>query len=135
QDKVDTGYIDVNRRKFYMFIFESLKRLSPREQAVARLMLASIARLTSTQKPGWKKWKLIEKQSIDDPEVQHFTTEVERVIALKYLENERVVELDKARSEVRIRIPLSAAAIREDARDIHDEALRQLKSLAAGAGT
>ena len=44
------------------------------------------------------------------------------------------MELDKGRSEIRIRIPLTAAAIREDARDLHDEALRQLRELGRKAG-
>jgi hypothetical protein len=134
QNKIDSGNIDINRTKFYLFIFESLKRLSQREQAVARLMLASIARLTSTHRQGWKRWKLIEEQFIEDPEVRRLTTEDERLTALKYLEKEQIVELTQGRSEVRIRIPLTAAAIREDARDIHDEAIRQVKAL-AGEGS
>jgi hypothetical protein len=130
QNKIDTGTIDVNRRKFYMFIFESLKRLSPRQRALAHLMLASMARLTSTQQQHWKRWRLTMEEFIEDPEVRRLTTEGERLAALQYLEKERVVELDSGRSGVRIRIPLTASAIREDAREIHDDAVRQLKVLA-----
>jgi len=133
QNKIDGGTFDINRRKFYQPVFQSLKRLSDHEQAVARLMLTSIARLTSTDRQRWKKWRLIEDQFIEDPEVRRLTTEDERLTALKYLEKERVVEFDKGRSEIRIRIPLTAAAIREDARDIHDEALRQLRGLVGRA--
>jgi hypothetical protein len=128
QDKIDGGICDINHRKFYQFIFESLKRLSPREQAVAQLMLAGIARLTSTERQRWKKWKLIVDQFIEDPQVRRLTTEEERLTALQYLEKERVVELDKNRVEVRIRIPLTAAAVREDAREIHDRAIRLLEA-------
>jgi len=132
QNRIATGTMDINRRKFYMFIFESLKRLSPREQAVARVMLASIARLTSTQRQRWNKWELFQEQFIEDPEIRRLTTEKDRLDALKYLEQEQVLELDKGRSKVRIRIPLTAAAIREDAREIHDEAIRQIKTQAEG---
>lgn len=135
KNKIDTGNVGVTRQRFYMFVFESLKRLSDREHAVSRLMLASIARLTSTQRQHWKRWRLIEEQFIEYPELRSLSTEEERLKVLKYLEKEQVVELDHGRSGVRIRIPLTAAAIREDAREIQDEAIQQLKSISRGAAS
>ncbi len=96
-------------------------------------MLTSIARLTSTHRQRWKRWKLIEEQFIEDPEMRRITREDDRMSALNYLEKERVLEFDKGRSEVRIRIPLTAAAIREDAQEIYNEAIREIKILSGGA--
>ena len=75
QNKFDAGTIDISRKKFYMFVFESLKRLPARDQAVAKLMLVSIARLTSTHNERGRQWRLIEDQFIEDRGIRHATTE------------------------------------------------------------
>jgi hypothetical protein len=133
QNKLEVGNADINRKKFYQFLFASLDSLPPRDQAVAKLMLVSIARLTSTAQQRWRKYKLVEEQFIEDPEVRRLTTEDQRLKALKYLQDEGVVEFEKGRSELRIRIPLRAAAIREDATEVYLDALSALRA-AGGAG-
>jgi hypothetical protein len=106
-------------------VFKSLMRLPPRTQAVAKLMLVAIARLTSTYQQGWTRWRLVSDQFCEDPELAVLVHQEERTEALSYLKSERVIELQQG-GEVRIRVPLIAAAIRENAQVIKEEAITQL---------
>jgi hypothetical protein len=128
QNKIEVGAADINRKKFYMFLFEALDGLPVNERAVAKLMLVNIARLTSTYRKPWMKWRIVEDQFIEDPEVRRLTTEDQRLRAINHLQKEGVVEFDKNRADVRIRIPLRAMAIREDSAEICHDALSVLRS-------
>jgi hypothetical protein len=132
QNKIDSGTGDIVRAKFYMFTFESLKTLPACDQAVAKLMLVNIARLTSTHRERWRKWELVQEEFIEDTELRTATTVEQRLTALKNLEAEGIIEFNDTKSHVRIRVPLRAAALREDVGTLRHEALNQLRMASGG---
>jgi hypothetical protein len=111
------------RSNFYGPNFESLKRLPTRIQAAAHALLAHIAQRTSEHFPLVPRWQVLEH-----PRLIQLTNEEERQAAMKALLNERVLELDPiTRGSVRVRVLMTAEAVRMDAVDILDKAVRQLR--------
>jgi hypothetical protein len=113
----------VHPDQFYAPTFESLKRLPAYSQALAKITLAHIAERTSTNHPWLQKWT-----AVAAPDAVTLTRDEERWSALATLENERVLETDSTRSQVRIRVPLTASAIREHGYMIRQAAVRTLKT-------
>lgn len=106
----------INPEKFYGSIFEALARLEIRDRAAAKILLANIALRTTRDYP-----RLSIDEAIDHPDVRSLT-EAKRMEILRSLRDVAAVLLDS--SSVRIRIPLTAAALRHDAQElIHDGAV------------
>jgi hypothetical protein len=117
-----TWRIDAGR--FYLHIFETAERLPPRTRAIVKLLLTYIAEQTSPEYP----W--LARETIDATDLPQ-ATEKERMDALAFLEKEKVVDHDRksGRNAVRIKVPLTASAVRETALSIREEALRELRQL------
>jgi hypothetical protein len=118
---------NIDAKRFYAHIFETLQILRSRTSVIAKILLAHISQRTTADYP----WLAI-SDAIEAPDILQFTDEGERLDALNALEKERALEIDRAASRVRIRVPLMSAAVREDAIVIRQEALRELKSLVGG---
>jgi hypothetical protein len=70
--------------------------------------------------------KLSRRAAVEAPDAVNLTTEDERGEALGILEKDGVIQTDRDRTQVWIRIPVTAAAIREHAIPIRQEAVREL---------
>ncbi|WP_437815127.1 ATP-binding protein [Sorangium sp. So ce1078] len=109
--------------RFYAPIFESLKRLTPRVQAIAKLILVQVAQRTTPEYP----WLSIADGSAGAD--LRDTYDVERLDAFKALTGEGALEVDgrTGSPRVRIRIPLTASALRQDATLLREEGNRELR--------
>lgn len=114
----------IDAGRFYLHIFETAERLPPRTRAIVKLVLAHIAEQTSPDYP-WLAREAID--AVDLPQA----TEKDRHDALAFLEKEAVIDIDRksGRSAVRIKVPLTASAVRETALSTREEALRELRQL------
>lgn len=108
----------------YGHIFETLKRVPVRRQALARLLLTHLAQRTTAEYP----W-LTYNDALDAPALLQLSDEEERENALKNLEQDRVLEVEGLGNSrrVRVRVPLTLEALRWDAGQISQEALGDLK--------
>jgi hypothetical protein len=122
QGQIPGGGKANQRSNFYSYDFLSLERLPERRQACAKALLATIAQRTSRESPWLLRWVALEH-----PGLAQRTSEELRQEALKALLDERLLELDSRRSKVRIRVLLTAEAIRRDASEILERAFSQLR--------
>ncbi len=106
----------ITSKKFYSHIFESLKRLPRQDQHVAKIILANIA-ATTTQEYEWTT----KREAIDVPELVGIDPS-KRYNMLRALTDERAIVSDEKNSTVKIRVPVTAAALREDSDKIRHEA-------------
>lgn len=110
----------VNGGNFYLHIFETASRLPLSKQIAVKLVLAYIGAQTSREYP----W--LSREVIDLAELPKLIDQ-ERHEALTFLERERVIDVDRRGSRVRIVVPLTAAAIREAAPILREEAVGELR--------
>ena len=108
--------------KFYAYNLELLDRLHDYRPFAARILLAHIASLTTPESP-WISWNA----AADAPELRRLPL-AERLEVLKLLENDQILESDD-RGMVRIRVPLTAAALRVDGHTLRQKASEQLTRL------
>jgi len=87
------------------------------------ILLSHIAQRVTTEFP----W-LATGVAINSPDILRLTDERERLGALKNLEKEGALEIDKIAGRVRIRVPLTADAVRAHAIVIRQEAIIDLRS-------
>ncbi|MBL4844678.1 MAG: SEC-C domain-containing protein [Planctomycetes bacterium] len=116
-DKIAQG---PNCSVFYNAIFVSLERLNPRRQAVAKAVLANVAERT-TADYQWLKTEVLlaETKALD-------LDEREPIDAINDLTNDGAIEHDRKADRVRIRIPLTATALREDAAELRRQTRTEL---------
>ncbi|MDI1484379.1 AAA family ATPase [Polyangium sp. y55x31] len=114
----------INASRFYAPIFETLKRVSTRTRAIAKILLTQIAQRTTPEYP----WLLL-TDAIDASELRA-VGDARRLDALKALDSEGALEIDRGAGipRVRIRVPLTAAAVREDAVLIRQGASSELRA-------
>jgi len=122
--KIPSMGVKIDAVRFYAPIFETLKRVEPRARAIAKLLFAQIAQRTTTEYP----W-LSTAEAIDVSDLRG-AGEAERLDALTILNREGAIELDHMAGipRVRIRIPLTAAAVRENAVLIRQDATQELRA-------
>jgi hypothetical protein len=108
---------------FYGFIFQTLAHLPVRQRVVAKVLLTHIAQRTSTDYPELVKW-----EATQAPELLRVSTEQERQAALRILEQEGAIAFNAGSSHLRIRVPLTAAALRSNAVRERELALQELKA-------
>jgi hypothetical protein len=113
---------------FYGHFFEALDVLLPRQQAVAKYLLAHIAEQTTFDFP----W-LAKQHAIASVELPEAISPRERLDALTALESEQAVLIDKSQARIRIAVPVTGSALRQDAPDLRREALFALKQEMKGA--
>lgn len=114
--------LQIDRKRFYNPTFQTLARLPVKTQALAKLILVHIAERTTPE----YTWELV--ANVTAAEV--LPSNVKRsdgLEALKRLEEERVVSRDRNGSRVRITVPLTAAALRQDIVPLREEALQSFE--------
>ena len=115
---------EVGANLFYYGAFEDLKRLEPRQTLRAKILLAYLSQQVTTELPWLSNRVLGESREILDRMSENDCYDL-----LPILDKEGILEFDRNAGRVRIRIPITAKALREDALQILDEAGRTLKSL------
>ena len=125
-DPLRTGVTDAltnDPARFYAPSLESLGRLDDRSQAIAKTILARLAQRVTVEFP----WLPV-TTALSAPELVSTTDERERRAAIQNLEKEQIVVIDRKESRVRLRTPITAAALRDRALSIMEEALLTLRS-------
>jgi hypothetical protein len=112
--------------RFYSPVFESLALLDDRSFAVAKIVLAHIAQRVTLEFP----WLPLAAAQ-NPPDIAQDTTDRERSQALRNLEEVEAVFVDRKESRVRIRIPITAAALRHRAVSVIEEATLVLRQFRA----
>lgn len=107
---------NITSSKFYKHIFESLKRLPRVDQNISKILLANIA-ATTTQEYAWTT----KREAIDVPELVSVDLG-KRYAMLLALAKERAIDVNDKNGTVKIRVPVTAAALREDSDKIRHEA-------------
>ena len=114
---------DIPPKYFYFHLFGSLNVLHRREESLARLVLLEIARNTSFEYPWLKERRLLDAEGLcklcNKREVRK---------AIKTLCTEMILDKDTDSREprYRIRIPLVASALKQDANELESDALAEL---------
>lgn len=116
--------MEVGTNLFYYGAFEDLKRLPARQILCAKLLLSFISQQVTTEYP----WLLI-RVLIDSSDVTRWVSETECYDLLTLLDKEGIIELDRSGGRLRISIPITSKALREDATQIREEVTRTLKTL------
>ena len=109
RDGVNEPGLQIDRKRFYNPTFQTLARLPVKTQALACLILVHIAERTTPEYP----WESVANATATEV-LPDNVPRSDGLEALKRLEEERVVTRDKSRSRVRITVPLTAAALRQD---------------------
>ncbi len=120
--------LNVERKFFYQFVFESLGILDPREYALARGLFATLARVTTWEKAfAWfPVSRVIEVSGL----LQYTNNQTRPLLtALDRLGKADAILNDKAAGQVRISVPITAAAVREDEGAIRAEVEHMLQTL------
>lgn len=113
----------ITSSKFYYHIFESLKYLPVDQQLAAKIILCRISQQTTAELPWMQRL-----EAIGDPVLISFkkSTLLELV---RILSNEGAMESDDSLARVRIRVPITASAMRRDAERLKQDATLQLEEL------
>jgi hypothetical protein len=119
-----SGGETVERQVFYGFIFRQLEIVPPREAALAKYLLALLSQHTLPLERGSS---LPISRHFEVSGVLASATIAEALQALDRLAKVDALTIDRATARVRISVPLTAAAVREDAPRLRDEALEQLR--------
>ena len=117
----------VERQVFYGFIFRQLEIVPPREAALAKHLLAVLAQHTL---PEERFSSLRIHRLFDISGLLGTATTGELLQALDRLAKIDAVQIDRVAGRVHISVPLTAAAAREDAPRLREEAREQLRSAA-----
>lgn len=104
------GATSHNRMMFYGSQFASLEVLAPKASALSKSMMATIAQYTSPEFPWLSNARLLELSGL-----QEFAEPRELLDCLTMLDTALAVEVDRSQARVRIRIPITAAVLREEA--------------------
>jgi hypothetical protein len=121
---VNEPCLQINRRLFYTPTFQTLLRLPRRTQGLAQLILVHIAERTT---PDYA-WEPV-ANAVASEELPGGVSRNEALEALKRLEEERVITWDRGSgSRVRITVPLTAAALRQEVLLLRDEASQLFES-------
>jgi hypothetical protein len=112
----------IKSEKFYGHIFETCKLLPKTQENIAKIMMVHIAELT-TQENQW----LSKSEAVEVPELAQIEHS-ERVSVLNALSDEQALEFDDHNARVRISVPITATALREDGNRIRQDALLELES-------
>lgn len=120
----------IDAARFYAPIFESLRRLSARLQAVAQLLLLQVAQRTTREYPWLSVADVGEGadlRGVDGAEI---------VQAQRALVDEDVLDVDgrTGTPRFRIRVPLTASALRQDATVLRQESKQKLQHPERGVG-
>lgn len=114
----------IERQVFYGFIFDQLEVIIPREAALAKSLFASLAQHTT---PDARSSSLRISRLLEVSGLLGLAETAELLQALDHLVKIDVVVIDRAAARVRISVPLTAAAAREDAPRLRDEARERLR--------
>lgn len=109
------------RDVFYKAIFESLLRLNPRSRAVAHLLLTLVAERSTAEHEWVAVTSLLQELQGGG------LGEREIFASIKDLVNEGALVHDQKLARLRIRVPLTAGALREDGREIQRTARTELQ--------
>lgn len=114
----------IDRKRFYMeTLFATLEsRLPGRLAALCKIMFAHISQHTTVEFP----W-LHQSRAVHVPGLPAGISESERLDAIMCLEREFALEIDRQNARCRVRVPLTAAAMREVAVVVREDALRDLR--------
>lgn len=124
-ERMVRGKVDGNitSMKFYGHIFESLKLLPKRDQYVAQILLAHIAGMTTQEYPIINR-----KEAVAAPELTGIDLS-RRYQLLRALVDENAIEADDKSGSIQLRVPITAAALREDSDRIKHQAMSALETL------
>ena len=123
REGVNEPCLQIDRKRFYNPTFQTLSALPVKTQALAKLILVHIAERTTPEYP----WELV-SNATETEALPRSVTRNDALEALKRLEEERVVSRDKSRSRVRITVPLTAAALRQEIVPLREEAIQSFES-------
>lgn len=115
----------LERQVFYGFIFDQIDVIAPRLAAIAKGLFATLAQntLPDANFSSLRTSRLFEIAALPE------ATRSEQVEALDRLAKIDAIHHDKTSGRVRISVPLTAAAVREDAPRLREEARERLRSL------
>jgi hypothetical protein len=100
-----------------------LSRLPERTQSIAKTIVAYVAESTTSEYPYLQ---VVDAMRAPELDVEGVTSR-ERSDAYGALRNERIIEEDSPHGRVRIRVPLTAAALRVEGPKLRREALIALQ--------
>ena len=124
REGVNEPCLQISRKDFYTPTFQTLLRLPCRMQALAKLILVHVAERTTPEFP----WEAVASATAAEG-IPSNVSRSEALEALRRLEEERVVTWDRGnRSRVRITVPLTAGALRQEVVLLRDEAVHVLGS-------
>jgi hypothetical protein len=123
REGVNEPCLQIDRKRFYNPTFQTLAALPVRTQSLAKLILVHVAERTTPEYP----WESVANATAMEV-LPRGVTRSDALEALKRLEEERVVTRDKSRSRVRITVPLTAAALRQDIVPLREEAVQSFES-------
>jgi hypothetical protein len=122
REGVNEPCLQISRKDFYAPTFQTLLRLPRRTQALAKLILVHVAERTTPDFP----WEPVASATAAEG-IPSDVSRNEALEALKRLEEERVITWDRGSlSRVRISVPLTAAALRQEVVWLRDEAVQVL---------
>jgi hypothetical protein len=123
RDGVNEPCLQIDRKRFYNPTFQTLAALPVKTQSLAKLILVHVAERTTPEYPWESVANVMSMEALP-----HGVTRNDALEALKRLEEERVVTRDKNRSRVRITVPLTAAALRQEIVPLREEAIQSFES-------
>jgi hypothetical protein len=127
RDRGLPGGETVERQVFYGFIFDQLEVITPREAALAKSLFALLAEQTLPDSRGssLRIHRLLEVSGLlAVAETRELLQALDRLLKID------VIVIDRTAGRVRISVPLTAAAVREDAPRLREEAAERLRMLA-----
>lgn len=121
---LSTGGTEIDAKRFYGHVFETLAKLPKSMQSVAKLAFAHLASRTTTEYPTRPLNELLDAPELLDEKVRGL-----RDTAISHLQKEQAITVDTHRGieRVRISVPLTAAAVRWDAQLIRQQSLAELR--------
>ena len=124
REGVNEPCLQINRKLFYTPTFQTLLRLPRRTRALAQLILVHIAERTT---PDYA-WESVANVTVAE-DLPRDVSRNEALEGLKRLEEERVITWDRrSGSRVRITVPLTAAALRQEVLLLRDDAVQLFES-------
>jgi len=123
RDGVNEPCLQIDRKRFYNPTFQTLAALPVKTQSLAKLILVHVAERTTPEYPWESVANVLSMEALPRGATRNDALE-----ALKRLEEDRVVTRDKSRSRVRITVPLTAAALRQEIVPLREEAIQSFES-------
>jgi hypothetical protein len=113
-----------DRTLFYAHQLEALNRLDSRRRLFAVSLAAQIARLTTPEYPWVPNTRIFEQCGL-----REFAKEQELLAGLRDLETASVISREMGKGMSRIRVPITAECLREDASEQIEECRSKLRDL------